>query len=121
MKQLFNSSDFIGKTISDTLISSNGFWIKFTDNTFTVLIIEDITKGYGYTENTIVVSDWEKNKTFKELLLLGLITDGEHSDALDEEEREYDKWVLERDKKEQQRIKEYELEEYLKLQKKYGK
>ena len=121
MKQLLNATEFVGKTIAAINFSDEEFWIKFTDGTFSVLDIESTHEGFGNNKNSIVVSEWLKDKTSKELLLLGLITDLEYKEALLEEEKVYEKRQQEREKEERKRIEKIEQEQYRKLSEKYGK
>lgn len=121
MNQLLNATEFVGKTIAAVQFSDEEFWIKFTDGSFSVLDIEDRTEGFGHTKNAIVVSDWIKDKTSKELLLLRLITDAEYKAALLEEEKADEKRQQEREEEERKRIEKIEKEQYKKLSEKYGK
>jgi len=48
--EIKNLKDLNGKTISETKINSGSgeLWVKFTDNTFAVFVVNDITEPFGY-------------------------------------------------------------------------
>jgi len=110
-----------GKTIIDTKMDCGDLWIKFSDNTFVVLVIDDVTEGFGYKKEEINIYQYGKDKTEYTLVKLGLITEQEYSDACNKEEQEYKKREEEREVKEKNRIKEIELEQLEKLSKKYDR
>jgi hypothetical protein len=118
--EITNLKDLKGKTISDTKIHLGELWVKFSDNTFAVFIVNDITEGFGYIKEEVNLYQYGKDKTEHTLLELGLITKQEYDQACEEEELRYKKREEEREKEEQERIKRIELEQLEKLSKKYG-
>ena len=112
--------DLKGKTIIDTKINCGDLWVKFSDNTFAVFIVNDITEGFGYRKEEVNLYQYGKDKTEYTLVELGLITKQEYENACEEEELQYKKREEEREKEEQERIKRIELEQLYKLSKKYG-
>jgi hypothetical protein len=120
MNQLFKQEDLIGKTISQIHLSSGDLWMKFTDNTFSVFRIEDKSEAFGYTDNVITVSDWIYTNTDKELVVLGLVSERNHKEALAEEEAEYEERRKKREEEDMKRIEQQELEQYKKLAEKFG-
>jgi hypothetical protein len=112
--------DLKGKTIIDTKMNCGDLWVKFSDNTFAVFIVNDITEGFGYRKEEVNLYQYGKDKTEYTLVELGLITKQEYENACKEEELRYKKREEEREKDEQERIKRIELEQLDKLSKKYG-
>lgn len=120
MKQIFEEKDLKGKTIESTLTSGEDFWMKFTDGSFVVLDIQDNGAGFGYSDNNIVVSEWQKDNTDRELITLGIITKEEYTNATTEQELRYEK---QRAKEQELLLKaqeEAELSLYEKLKSKFG-
>jgi hypothetical protein len=107
MNQILNKKELVGKTISETLQTSQEFWIKFTDDSFVVLQIINNTEGFGYTNTIIDVSDWIVNTTNNDLVKLGLISQEVYEEACQEEEEEYER---ERQKRERELYEQQELE-----------
>ena len=120
MKQLFNNDDIIGKTISQTLISVDTLWIKFTDKSFIIYELEDTTEGFGHIKNLISISDMEVDYTSHELVDLNLITKSEYDEAILEEEKQYEDSRRIYEEKTKKETEEYELELLAKLNKKYN-
>jgi len=112
--------DLKGKTIVDTKMYCGDLWVKFSDNTFAVFIVNDITEGFGHRKEEVNLYQYGKDETEHTLLELGLITKQEYEKACEEEELRYKKREEEREKEEQDRIKRIELEQLDKLSKKYG-
>lgn len=73
--------------------------MKFTDDSFVVFYIEDITEGYGYKQECISIKEYSIDNSDSLLLDLELITEKEHRIAVkkDEEDREisYQKYLKE--------------------------
>ena len=115
-KEITNLKDLKGKTIVDTKMDCGDLWIKFSDNTFAVFIVNDITEGFGHRKKEVNLYQYGKDETEHTLVELGLITEQEYQKACEEEELRYKK----REKEEQERIKRIELEQLEKLSKKYG-
>jgi hypothetical protein len=109
-----------GKTISDFKLDCGDLWLKFTDNTFAVLVVNSITKGFGHTKHEVNINQYGKDNTDNTLVDLGLISETEYKEACEQEEIEYKKRQDERDKEEKERIKKIELEQLEKLKSKYG-
>jgi hypothetical protein len=118
--EIRNIEELKNKTISDFRLDCGDLWLKFSDNTFVVLVVNDITEGYGHTKNEVNISNWSKDKTDPTLFELGLISENEYKQALREEEIEEEKRQQEYDNKEKERIKNYELEQLERLKSKYG-
>lgn len=118
--EIKNINELKGKTISDLKLDSGELWLKFTDNTFSVLVVNDITEGFGYTKNEVNINQYSKDNTNHTLVYLKLISESEYNEACDQEEIEYQKRQDERDKQEKERIKNIELEQLEKLKSKYG-
>ena len=120
MKQIFEEKDLKGKTIESTLTSGEEFWMKFTDGSFAVLDIQYEGTGFGYSDNNIIVSEWQKDNTDRELVTLGIITKEEYANATTEQELRYEK---QRAKEQELLLKEQEKAElslYAKLKSKFG-
>ncbi len=118
--EIQNINELKGKTISDLKLDCGDLWLKFTDNTFTVLVVNDITEGFGYTKNEVNINQYSKDNTDHPLVDLGLISENEYKQACEQEEIEYQKRQDERDRQEKERIKKIELEQLEKLKSKYG-
>ncbi len=118
--EINNINEFKGKTISDLKLDCGDLWIKFTDNTFAVLVVNDITEGFGYSRNEVNISQYSKDKTERNLLEFGLISENEFKEACKQEEIEYKKIQDERDAQDKERIKKNELYQLEKLKSKYG-
>lgn len=121
MKQITDIEKLKGKIIIDAIQDSSDLWLKFSDNSFVVLVVNDITEGFGYRKEEVSLDQYGKDKTEYTLVKLGLITKQEHKDACDAEEKEQEKREQEREQKERKRIEEYELEQLKKLSDKYKK
>ena len=65
--EINNIKELKGKTISDLKLDCGDLWLKFTDNTFAVLVVNDITEGFGYTRNEININ---QKKNWKMLFTL---------------------------------------------------
>lgn len=83
VKKLFGLK---GRTIADTRESRGELWIKFTDDSFVVLVVKDKSEPHGYRRDAVCVNDYEKDATDEELVDLGLITRKEYDDANKQEE-----------------------------------
>ena len=118
--EINNINEFKGKTISDLKLDCGDLWIKFTDNMFAVLIVNDISEGFGYSRNEVNISQYNKDKTERNLVDFGLISQNEYEEACKQEEIEYKKLQDERDMLEKERIKKNELYQFEKLKSKYG-
>jgi len=118
--EIKNIKELKGKTIYDLKLSCGDLWLKFTDNTFAVLVVNDITEGFGYTKNEVNINQYGKDNTDHTLVDLSLISENEYKEACEQEEIEYQKRQDERDKQEKERIKNIELEQLEKLKSKYG-
>ena len=118
--EIKNIHELKGKTISDLKLDCRELWLKFTDNTFAVLVVNDITEGFGHTRNEVNINQYGKDKTNHTLVDLGLISQNEYKEACEQEEIEYRKRQEERENQEKERVKNYELEQLGKLKSKYG-
>lgn len=118
--EITNINELKGKTISDLKLDCGDLWLKFTDNMFVVLVVNDITEGFGYTKNEVNINQYGKDNTDYTLVDLGLISENEYKEACEQEEIKYQKRQEERDNQEKERIKNIELEQLEKLKSKYG-
>jgi hypothetical protein len=109
-----------GKKISNLKLDCGELWLKFTDNTFAVLVVNDITEPFGYNKNEVNINQYIKDETDYALVDLGLISEKEYKEACDKEEIEYQKRQDERNKKEEERVKNIELEQFENIKSKYG-
>jgi len=119
MKNITKIKDLRGKTIVDTKTYCGDLWLKFSDDSFAVLVVNDITESFGYRKEEVNLYQYGKDKTEYTLVKLGLITEQEYKNACDEEEKERQKRQQEREEKERKRVEEYELEQLKKLSDKY--
>jgi hypothetical protein len=122
MRQLFKQEQLIGKTITQVIMpegSDSDLWIKFTDDSFVVIQVVDRTQGFGQTQNVIVISDWEKDNTDKELVELGFITRYQYDQAIGDYEKILERDRLRRETENKERIEEYEKEQLAQLKAKY--
>ena len=108
------------KTIIDFKKDGNELWLKFSDDTFTILVNRDITEGYSYQRNEITVDDFHRDETEHFLVDLGFISEKAHKDACIKNDFEFQKKYEEREKQEIERIKNDELEQLHKLKSKYN-
>ncbi|AGO47435.1 hypothetical protein Phi19:3_gp031 [Cellulophaga phage phi19:3] len=120
-KEITELKDLKGKTIVDTKMSCGDLWIKFSDDTFAVFIVNDITEGFGHRKEEVNLCQYGKDKTEHTLLELGLITKQEYENACKDEELRYNKLEEKREKEQQDLIKKNELEQLEKLSKKYNR
>jgi hypothetical protein len=118
--EITNLKGLKGKTIADTKMYFGDLWVKFSDNTFAVFIVNDITESFGHKREEVNLNQYSKDETEPTLLELGLITKQEYENACEKEKLRYKKREEEQQKKEQDRIKRIELEQLDKLSKKYG-
>lgn len=118
--EINNITKLKGKTISDLKLAYDELWLKFTDNTFAVLVVNDITEGFGYARNEVNINQYSKDKTDNTLVDLGLISENEYKEACEQEEIEYQKRQEERENQVKERIKNIELEQLEKLKLKYN-
>ena len=109
-----------GKMISDIKSTDGDLWLKFTDNTFVVLIVKDITEGFRIDRNKVDICEYNHDNTCHILVELGIITEEEYKQACEKEEMEYEKRQEEHDKQEQERIRETELKRLEELRSKYN-
>lgn len=107
MKQLLCTKELVGKTISKTLQSPEEFWIKFTDDSFVVLEIDDKTEGFGYSHRYIDISEYLVTSCQHELVKIGLISQEVYEEACQEEAEEYER---ERQQRERELYEQQELE-----------
>lgn len=119
MKQIIDIEKLKGKTITDVIQDSYDLWLKFSDNSFAVLVVNDITEGFGYSKEEVNLDQYGKDNTDYTLVKLGLITEKEYKYACDLYEKEEEKREQQREEKERKRIEEYELEQLKKLSDKY--
>jgi hypothetical protein len=119
MKNITKIKDLRGRTIVDTKTYCGDLWLKFSDNSFAVLVVNDITEGFGYRKEEVNLYQYGKDKTEYTLVKIGLITEQEYKIACYEEEKENEKRQQERQEEERKRIEQHELEHLKKLSDKY--
>lgn len=117
--EISNLNDLKGKTIVDFKLNCGDLWLKFSDNTFGVLVVHDISEPYGYTKNEVNLYEYGKGKTESTLVELGLISKQEYDEACKQQEIEYMERELQYEKERNEKIKQYELEQLEKLKSKY--
>jgi hypothetical protein len=113
--------DLKGKTIVNTKSYCGDLWVKFSDNTFAVFVVNDITKAFGWREEEVSLNQYSKDKSEITLVELGLITRQEYEEACEEEELMRKKMHEEQEIEEEKRVKEYELKQFELFRKKYNK
>lgn len=121
LNQIMDISDMVGKTISATKQDCNDLWIKFTDDSFAVLEVNDTTEGFGYTRTNVDIYKYKKDNTDTPLLDLGLISHKQYKYACDKKEEEYKQYVERSTEENRLRLEKYELEQLKKLNEKYNK
>ena len=124
MKQLFESTELIGKTVSEIIMPKNhlgDMWIKFSDDSFVIIKHESYQEGYGSNYDYVGIEDMEQGAENSELLELGLITKKEYDDALIAQEKKYEQWRIENDQRQKKDQEQYEKSMLGKLKEKYEK
>ena len=119
INELKKITDLKGKTISDIQKFDRELWLKFSDNTFVLFVVNDITEGFGYTKYEVNINEYSKNYTNHALLKLNLITKKEYDDACMEMELENKKRIELYVQKQNEEIEKKELEEYNRLKSKF--
>lgn len=123
MKQLFKPEELIGKTIEKTIIDvkeCEDWWIKFTDNSFVILSIVNLSRASYEHKEAIEISDEKPDNTSDELLKLGLITTLDHEIAKRKRQEENEKKSKEETLLRQKQTEKEERELYEKLKIKFG-
>ena len=117
--QILTIEGLVGKKIYKCVYSCGDLYIRFLDNTFSVLTIRDTTEGFGYEQQEVKVDDYGTNKSDFALVELGLVTKSEYEESCknDEMDRETDR--LQRQKEDEEFIKEIELKKLKELKSKY--
>jgi hypothetical protein len=120
MSKLLTLDECIGKTIFDYNIDGEDLHLVFTDKTYIKIRATDITPGFGYTKLSIQVCDWpEEDKTDPVLMDLGVITEGEHKEAVRASREEDERREAEWERKYQAEQTQRELDEFERLRKKF--
>lgn len=118
-KQIKKLEELKGKQISNLFIYCDELYLKFSDNTFAVLIPKNITEGFGSAKTEVNIEEYDIDKSNKILVENGIISEEEYLEALKKEE-ELEKELEEKYKREhQERIEKYELEQLRILKQKY--
>jgi hypothetical protein len=121
MKQLKKLKEIKGKTISDFTQSNDDLYIKFDDNSFIILTVDDQSEPYGYPQNVIEVDSFDAGEDDQLLVELGIVSKKQFNQAIKKrEEREKIFWK-EREELERKRIEEEELKILKTLKEKYEK
>jgi len=110
-----------GKTIVDTIQHQDELYLKFSDTSFAVLIILDITQGFGYTNQEININQFPKDTTDPALLVLRLITQDQYDTACHKQKLAYERQEAQQKSADQARIKTLELRQLNDLKIKYEK
>ncbi len=122
MKQIKYQKELIGKTIAQVIIPKEHYddlWIKFTDGSFVVFDVSDISSGYESSKYLMSIEKYAKDMTDEELVELGLISPQEHTNDIEEREKRWAEERKEREREDDKHIKKHELELLDKLKNKY--
>ena len=121
MKQLLTEEELIGKTIAAIVTAGNGdMWIRFTDNSFTVLHYEERSNKFGDTWVSVVVSEYAVSISSKELHLLGFFTEEEYLKIVEEEKIKHEIRLKEHQERLLKEKEDEELRQYKLLHQKFG-
>lgn len=120
LKQIIKEKDLEGKTITK-VYKDDELWLRFSDDSFAVLKVNDISEPYGYTRTEVSVEDYFKGKSDYSLVELGLVTEKEYHKACKEREIEFQKSHEESERKRKKRLEEREMKELQRLANKYEK
>lgn len=118
--EITNLQDLKGKTIADFKLSNGDLWLKFTDSTLAVLVVNDITEGFGYPRHEVSLRQYGISATDHELVELGIILEKEYLDACEQSELADQKRQSELHNRQQELVKSVELDQLSKLRAKYG-
>lgn len=95
--EIKNIEELKGKTIANIKLDCGDLWLKFTDNTFTVLVVEDITEEIGFNQNGINIRQEREDDIDHMLVELDIISEEEydkiHKQELRDEEKRNEKWI----------------------------
>jgi len=119
--EIKNLAALKGKTIIEVKNEGGELWLKFSDNTFAVMVVNDITESFGYTKTEVNLYKYGKDKTDHILVDFGLISENEYKLACHQEELEFKNRIAERVNAENERLKKYELWQLENLKTKYNK
>lgn len=122
MKQIKNKKELIGKTISQIIMPKEHYddlWIKFTDNSFVVFKVDDISAGFEFSKYVMIMETSTMDMTESEFVELELITPEIHQNAINEQEKRWSDQNEEREKNEKISIEKYEKDQLEKLKLKY--
>jgi hypothetical protein len=111
-------SELIGKTISNFHSDGEDVYFTFTDGTFVVLTIHDITEGFGHQKSEINISKYGTDETNSVLVELGIVSEEIHKDACRREEEEWERKREEEKTRYDDVLRKRELEEYERLKNK---
>lgn len=121
MKQLLTEEELVGKTIAAIVTAGDGdMWIRFTDNSFTVLDYSEKSNKFGDTWEAVVVSEYDVSISSKELYLLGFFTKEEYLKIIEEEKRKHETRLTEHQERLLKEKEEEELRQYRLLHQKFG-
>ena len=122
MKQIKKEEELVGKTIAQVIMPKEHYdevWIKFTDRSFVVFDVNDISSGYESSKYLMTIETMDQDHTNEEFVQLGLISPQEYTKALEERERRYEENCAEREREENAWREARDKELLKNLQKKY--
>jgi len=122
MKQLFKAEELVGKTIEKFIFPEHAYddlWLKFTDNSFVVIYIKNISRGFEVKE-LISISDSEVESSSEELVTLGVITEKQYNKAVADEKAAREIQSKQDELIRLQQIEKDEKDLLVRLKKKYG-
>lgn len=111
--------DLKGKLIVDVSSKEDELWLKFSDDTFAVLVIRDIIEGFGHTRTKIALNKYGTYKYNPTVLELALISKEEYEKACIEKDKLDEIYRQEQIKAREDWITKLELEQLEKLKSKY--
>lgn len=119
MEKIDTLEELKGKTIVNIKQDLDDLWITFSDGTFTILTMKDVTEGFGYTKQKIDISVYDPDETSEICLELGLINEEDHKKAVLKEDEDEKIRLKQREGLEKERIRELELKQFEVLKNKY--
>jgi hypothetical protein len=120
-KQLKKFDDLIGKTICNYHLDGDEIYFRFTDDTFAVIEMDDISSPYGHgPKYEAKISTHNTSETDEALVELGIITEGQYREACRKQEEKWKREEEEREARYKNQQTKKDLEAYLQLQKKLG-
>ena len=119
MKQIYNIKEIKDKIIINSMLSQGELYQVYSDNSFIVFTIEDVSEGFQHSKEEICINRFEKNKDDETLLKLGIITKQEYNEAVKQEEIRFEEYCNKQDENDKLRVTEIELNQLKNLKEKY--